>query len=88
MQIPASKVKPSRSFVSKAANRPFPLREIVDEMKLMLAEGYIKADFSNDEKLAPLDEVSSFLFHHYWFSPTKKGKEMWAQSPRSGANSG
>jgi hypothetical protein len=31
------------------------LREIIDEMKVMLEEGYIKAHFSNDEKQAPLD---------------------------------
>jgi hypothetical protein len=33
----------------------FTLREIIDEMKVMLEEGYIKAHFSNDEKQAPLD---------------------------------
>jgi hypothetical protein len=55
----------------------FPLREIIDEMKFMLEEGYIKPDFSNDEKLAPLGEVNLSLFHHYWFSPTKRGKEVW-----------
>jgi hypothetical protein len=55
----------------------FPLREIVDEMKLMLEEGFIKPDFSNNEKLAPLGVVNLSEFHHYWFSPTKKGKEVW-----------
>jgi hypothetical protein len=52
------------------------LREIIDEMKFMLEEGYIKPDFSNDEKVAPLGEVNLSL-HHYSFSPTKKGKEAW-----------
>jgi hypothetical protein len=55
----------------------FPLREIIDEMKLLLAEGFIKPDFSNDEKLAPLIAVNLSEFHHYWFSPTNKGKEAW-----------
>jgi hypothetical protein len=53
------------------------LREIIDEMKLMLEEGYIKADFSNDENTAPLPVVDLSMFHHYWFSPTEKGKETW-----------
>jgi hypothetical protein len=56
----------------------FPLREIIDEMKSMIEEGYIKADLSNDKKLAPLDDINPSLFHHYWFSPTKQGKELWA----------
>jgi hypothetical protein len=47
-------------------------------MKSMLKEGYIKGKFSNDERLAPLGDVNLSLFHHYWFSPTKKGKEVWA----------
>jgi hypothetical protein len=59
----------------------FFLREIIDEMKLMLEEGYIKADHSNHEQLAPPGAVNSSLFHHYWFSPTEKGKEVWAAHP-------
>ena len=55
----------------------FALREIIDEMKFMLQEGYIRAHFSNDEKQAPLDDINLMLFHHYWFSPTKAGKEAW-----------
>jgi hypothetical protein len=66
-------------FETEAQPR-FPLREIIDEMKLMLEEGSIKADFSNDEKLAPLGDVNHSLFHHYWFSPTKKGEEVWEAS--------
>jgi|SRR5579863_1045773 hypothetical protein len=61
----------------------FPLREIIDEMKLMLEEGFIKPDFSNDEKLAPLGAVSLSEFHHYWFGPTQKGKEVWAAGPKA-----
>jgi hypothetical protein len=55
----------------------FALREIIDEMKVMVEEGYIKAHFSNDEKQAPLDNINFSLFHHYWFSPTETGKEAW-----------
>jgi len=58
----------------------FPLREIIDEMKFMLEEGYIKACFSNDEKQAPLAGLNLSLFHHYWFSPTEKGKAAWQDS--------
>jgi hypothetical protein len=59
----------------------FCLREIIDEMKSLLEEGFIKADYSSDEKLASLGEVNLLLFHHYWFSPTKLGKEIWAAHP-------
>jgi hypothetical protein len=55
----------------------FALREIIDEMKLMLQEGYIRAHISNDEKQAPLDDINLMLFHHYWFSPTNTGEEAW-----------
>jgi hypothetical protein len=55
----------------------FALRDIIDEMKLMLGEGYIKAHYSNDEKQAPLNNTNLLLFHHYWFSPTESGKEVW-----------
>ncbi len=64
-------------FCKEPAQPRFPLREIIDEMRLMLREGYIKADISNDEKQAPLDDINLMLFHHYWFSPTKTGKEVW-----------
>ena len=56
----------------------FSLRETIDEMKLMLEEGYIKPVFSNDDKQAPVGSVNLSLFHHYWFSPTEKGKKVWA----------
>jgi len=61
----------------------FYLREIIDEMKSMLEEGYIKTEFSNDEKLAPLGDTNSSLSHHYWFAPTQKGKEVWAARPKA-----
>jgi hypothetical protein len=68
----------NRDEFSKEPRQPrFSLREIIDEMKFMLREGYIKADISNDEKQAPLGDVNLMLFHHYWFSPTKTGKEAW-----------
>jgi hypothetical protein len=60
----------------------FHLREIIDEMKLMLEEGHIKAIISSDEGLAPLGKINASLFHHYWFSPTNKGKELWAAHPQ------
>jgi hypothetical protein len=68
----------NRSRFETGLQPEFYLREIIDEMELMLEEGYIKADFSNDKKLAPISNVNSSLFHHYWFSPTEKGKEVWA----------
>lgn len=67
----------SAELLKRPPQPRFPLREIVDEMKFMLQEGYIRAHFSNDEKQAPLDDVNLLLFHHYWFSPTQTGKEAW-----------
>jgi hypothetical protein len=67
----------NRDELFKGRQPRFHLREIIDEMKFMLQEGYIRAHFSNDEKQAPLDDVNLPLFHHYWFSPTKTGKEAW-----------
>ena len=67
----------NRSRFESEIQPQFCLREIIDEMKFMLDEGYIKADYSNNEKLAPLGDVKTSLFHHYWFSPTETGKEAW-----------
>lgn len=53
------------------------LQEIIDEMKSMLEECFIRAHFSNDEHQAPLENVNLCLFHHYWFSPTETGKGIW-----------
>lgn len=64
-------------FLAAPCQPRFPLREIVDEMKLLLEEGFVEACFTNDEKQAPLDNLNLALFHHYWFSPTKRGKELW-----------
>lgn len=57
------------------------LRDVIDQMKLMIEEGYIKADFSNDEESAPLSDLNLSLFHYYWFSPTEKGKQVWTAHP-------
>jgi hypothetical protein len=71
-------VSANRDGLLKEQLQPqFALRDIIDEMKLMLGEGHIKSHFSNDEKLAPLHNINLLLFHHYWFSPTKSGKEAW-----------
>jgi len=56
----------------------FPLREIWDEIAEMLAEGYIEAKYSNDEKIASLPSVDFTLLHHYWFGPTAKGIRTWS----------
>jgi hypothetical protein len=64
-------------FLKEPPQSRFALREIIDEMKFMLKEGYIKAHFSNSEKHAPLDDINFSLFHHYWFSPTETGKKAW-----------
>jgi hypothetical protein len=71
----------NHSHVQSEIQPQFHLREIIDEMKFMLEEGYIKADYSNNEKLAPLHDVNASAFHHYWFSPTDKGKEVWSAHP-------
>jgi hypothetical protein len=68
----------NRDVLFKEPLQPrFALRDIIDEMKLMLDEGYIKAHYSNDEKQAPLDNINLLLFYHYWFSPIESGKEVW-----------
>jgi hypothetical protein len=55
----------------------FALRDIIEEMKLMLGEGLIEVKYSNDERQAPLNNINVLLFHYYWFSPTESGKEAW-----------
>ena len=59
----------------------FPLRDIIDEIVNMLREGYIKANVSNDEELAPLRPLNFTLLHHYWFGPTRRGQEAWKNHP-------
>ncbi|MGA2696268.1 MAG: hypothetical protein ABSE92_09405 [Terriglobales bacterium] len=57
-----------------------PLRAIIDELKYTFEEGLVKADYTNNESVAPLATVKFDLFHHYWFSPPEKGKnalENW-----------
>jgi hypothetical protein len=72
----------NQDYFEPGSQPRFCLREIIDKMKLMLEEGYIKPDFSNDEQQDPLALVNPSLFYHYWFSPTKKGKEVWEMNSR------
>ena len=52
-----------------------PLRKIIDELTFLLKEAYVEAPkFCNTSVPTPPD--GSFL-HHYWFSPTAKGKQAW-----------
>jgi hypothetical protein len=60
----------------------FPLRAIIDELRHMLEQDYIKAEFTNDETLAPLSKVVPAMLHHYWLSPTTKGLQAWEQHPK------
>lgn len=53
------------------------LHDVIDELTDMLEEGYIKAKYSNDESVAPLDSVNLAALHHYWFGPTEKGQRAW-----------
>jgi hypothetical protein len=55
----------------------FSLGVIIDVIRLMVDEGYIKANYTNDARLAPLESLNVSLLHHYWFSPTQKGKQSW-----------
>jgi hypothetical protein len=62
----------------------FSLGEIIDVIRLMVDKGYIKPDYTNDARLAPLESLNVSLLHHYWFSPTQKGKQAWeAQQSQS-----
>lgn len=58
----------------------YALRDIFDEMKLMLETGYIRVYSSNDEIGAPLENVNFTPFHHYWFLPTDAGKDTWQKA--------
>jgi hypothetical protein len=52
-----------------------PLRAIIDEVSSLFKERYVEAPrFCNSSLPQPLD---SSLLHHYWFSPTEKGKQAW-----------
>jgi hypothetical protein len=55
----------------------FSLGAIIEVIRLMVDEGYIEADYTNDARLAPLESLNVSLLHHYWFSPTQKGKQAW-----------
>jgi hypothetical protein len=55
----------------------YPLREIVDEIALMIQKEYVFAKYSNDEQVAPLSPLNTALLHHYWFGATEKGIRAW-----------
>jgi len=55
----------------------FALRELIDEIRNMLRQGFIEVKHSNDEELAPVRPPDLSLLHHYWFGVTKKGHESW-----------
>jgi len=62
----------------------FPLRDLIDEIRTLLEEGYIEVKYSNGEQGAPFNEpgkpirpVDFTELHHYWFDATEKGKHAW-----------
>jgi hypothetical protein len=71
-------------FVKEPRQPRYSLREIIDEMKLCCKKAILRQYCSNDEKQAPLDNINLLLFHHYWFSPTESGKQIW--QTRSGSD--
>ncbi len=62
-------------------NVQFLLHCIIDEVMKMLEEGYIKAEISNNEIMAPLDKLNYAAIHHYWFGMTEKGRREWDAHP-------
>ena len=55
----------------------YPLRDVIDELVRMLKQGYIEVKGSSKETLFPAQHPEFGGFHHYWFGPTKKGKQAW-----------
>jgi len=53
------------------------LHDMIDELTGMLSDGYVKAKYSNDESIAPLDPINLASLHHYWFGWTEKGQRAW-----------
>ena len=43
----------------------FSLGAVIDVIRLMVDEGYIKAEYTNDARLAPLESLNVSLLHHY-----------------------
>jgi len=73
----------SSSLETGSIQPEHPLRDIIDELNSLLKKGYVEAPrFCNTSSL-PQPPDSSML-HHYWFSPTEKGKrarEAYKVSP-------
>jgi hypothetical protein len=66
----------NRSSLEAGSIQPeHPLRDIIDELNSLLKGAYVEAPKSCNTSL-PLPPDSSLL-HHYWFSPTEKGKQAW-----------
>jgi len=64
------------SFNARSIQPEHPLRDIIDMLNSLLKGGYIEApNFCNKSSLPQPPETS--LLHHYWFSPTEKGKQAW-----------
>jgi len=72
-----------RAFETFPRQPQFPLRGIIDEVKQLLEQDYIKAEFTNDEMLAPLSKIVPAMLHYYWLSPTTKGLQAWKQHPKN-----
>jgi hypothetical protein len=66
----------NRSSLEAGSLEPaHPLRAIIDELNSLFKESYVEAPrFCNSGLPEPLD---SSLLHHYWFSPSEKGKQAW-----------
>jgi hypothetical protein len=65
-----------RSLETGSIQPEYPLGEIVDELGALLRRGYVEAPKFCNESSLPQPPDSSLL-HHYWFSPTEKGKQVW-----------
>ena len=66
----------NRNFLESGSIQPeHPLRDIIDELKSLLLGGYLQAPKSCNPHTPQPPDIS--LLHHYWFSPTEKGKQAW-----------
>lgn len=57
-----------------------PLRDLIDEIAVLLSEGYITIQYLNGDRGLPFDQsrqVDLTVLHHYWFGPTDKGMRAW-----------
>jgi len=55
---------------------------VIDEMRQMLEDGFIKAHISWDENLAPVSQLNQAALHYYWVAPTDRGKDQWENHHR------